>query len=128
MRQWCYAWSRSPSLMPMRLPPSQDPLDKLLDQWGTTPEPSPRLTAEVWQRIATDSGSRPLGLWATWEQWLERPAFAVGFVAACALLGLVLAEIRIGHVQRERNAELARSYLQLIDPLMVATTEPKDRS
>jgi hypothetical protein len=113
----------------MNLPPSQDPLDPLLDRWGTTPDPSPRLAAEVWQRIATErEEGRSQGWWTMLEAWLERPVFAAGFVAACALLGLVLAEMRIGHVQRERNAQLARSYLQLIDPLLVATAEPKERS
>ena len=108
----------------MKAPPPDDPLDPLLDRWSTTPDPSPRLTADVWQRIATgDHGPHAPGLWATLGLWLERPAFAVGFVAMCALAGLFLAEIRINHAQRERNAQLARSYLQLIDPL-VSNAEP----
>lgn len=113
----------------MNRPSPDDPLDPLLDRWASTPEPSPRLAAEVWQRIATGEAQarRERGPWASFELWLERPIFAIGFVAACALLGIFLAEIRIGHVQRERNAQLARSYLQLIDPL-VATTEPERRS
>lgn len=113
----------------MNPPPPEDPLDHLLDRWSTTPEPSPRLSAEVWQRIATGKApaQRFPGPWATFEAWLERPAFAMGFVAACALLGLFLAEVRIGQAQRERNAQLARSYLQLIDPL-VDTAEPERRS
>jgi hypothetical protein len=112
---------------PMNTPPPDDPLDSLLDRWSTTPDPSPRLTAEVWQRIATGADTRSsVGLWTAIEAWLERPVFAMGFVAACALLGLFLAEIRINHVQRERNAQLARSYLQLIDPL--ANPEPERRS
>jgi hypothetical protein len=113
----------------MNTPPPDDPLDPLLDRWASTPDPSPRLTAEVWQRIATGE-TRPRqdrGLWAAFEAWLERPVYAVGFVAACALLGIFLAEIRIGQVQRERNAQLARSYLQLIDPLVNAN-EPERRS
>ncbi len=112
----------------MSTPPPPDPLDNLLDQWSSTPAPSARLAADVWQRIATGEAEEPPGIWARWESWMERPGLAVGFVAACALLGLVLAELRIGHVQRERNAELARSYLQLIDPLLVAGSEPKERS
>lgn len=115
----------------MKTPPPDDPLDPLLDRWSSTPDPSPRLSADVWQRIATGrQGNQPAqGLWAAIEMWLERPAFAMGFVAACALFGLFLAEVRIGHVQRERNAQLARSYLQLIDPLVtVATPEPERRS
>lgn len=103
----------------MNTPP--DPLDRLLDRWSETPDPSPRLTASVWQHIALhDEASRPAGLWATIEGWFSRPAFAIGFVAACAMVGLFLAEIRVSHLQRERNAELARSYLLLIDPLLNA--------
>jgi hypothetical protein len=109
----------------MNAPPPEDPLDPLLDRWSVTPDPSPRLTAEVWQRIATDRdhGSLAPGLWAMFGSWIERPAFAVGFVVACALAGLFVAEIRINHAHRERNAQLARSYLQLIDPL-VSNSEP----
>lgn len=100
---------------------SPDPLDPLLDRWSETPEPSPRLTAHVWQQIAlNESKVRSAGVWATLEIWLGRPAFALGFVTACALLGLFLAEIRVSHLQRERSAELARSYLLLIDPLLNA--------
>lgn len=43
----------------------------------------------------------------------------------CALLGLFMAELRVSHLQRERNAQLARSYLLLIDPLL--NTPPGDR-
>lgn len=108
--------------------PPPDPLDQLLDRWSDTPEPSPKLTASVWQHIALDDRpAGPAGWWATVESWLARPAFAFGFVTACALLGLFLAEIRVSHLQRERSAELARSYLRLIDPLLNAPP-PEDRS
>lgn len=104
-------------------PPADDPLDPLLDQWATTPDPSPRLRADIWQRIATRDRSPRFDNsgWITFSTWLERPAFAVAFVAACALLGVVLAELRISQIQRERNAQLARSYLELIDPLVTET-------
>lgn len=111
----------------MNTPP--DPLDPLLDRWSEIPEPSSRLAANVWQRIALHEGkARPAGVWATLENWLGRPAFAVGFVAACALLGLFLAEIRVSHLQRERSAQLARSYLLLIDPLLNSPEQPDTRS
>ena len=108
---------------PMNPPP--DPLDPLLDRWSGTPEPPPRLSAEVWHRIALEeSGSdQPVGWWATVEAWFARPPFAVMFVASCALLGLFLAEVRVNQLQHERNQQLARSYLQLIDPLLTAQIE-----
>jgi hypothetical protein len=102
--------------------PNQDPLDPLLDHWSETPEPSSRLTSEVWRRIALaeESAHEPRGFRAGIEAWFSRPPFAAMFVASCALLGLFLAEVRVNHQQRERSAQLARSYLQLIDPLLKA--------
>lgn len=102
--------------------PPPDPLDPLLDRWSDLPEPPPRLAVEVWQRIAVAEGAarHSTGGWAMIEAWFTRPPFAVMFIASCALLGLFLAEVRLNHVQRERGEQLARSYLQLIDPLMTA--------
>ncbi len=102
--------------------PPRDPLDPLLDHWSETPDPSPRLTSEVWRRIALaeQQAHAPVGFRASFEAWFSRPPFAAMFVASCALLGLFLAEVRVNHQQRERNVQLARSYLQLIDPLLKA--------
>jgi type VI protein secretion system component VasK len=102
----------------MTTPP--DPLDRQLDRWANPPEPSSRLTSEVWRRIALDEEPRSArrGWWASIDAWFARPPFAMMFVASCALLGLFLAEVRVNHQQRERNTQLARSYLQLIDPLL----------
>ena len=102
----------------MNSPP--DPLDPLLDHWSETPEPSPRLASEVWRRIALAEQVKrePRGFWAGLESWFARPPFAAMFVASCALLGLFLAELRVNHEQRERSTQLAKSYLQLIDPLL----------
>lgn len=100
-----------------------DPLDPLLDHWSHVPEPSSRLTSEVWRRIAqAEEASHPhrRGVWAMIDAWFARLPFAAMFVASCALLGLFLAEVRVNQQQRERSAQLARSYLQLIDPLLKA--------
>ena len=103
---------------------SPDPLDPLLDHWSEIPEPSARLSSEVWRRIAlAEENAHPAttrGAWAAVESWFSRPPFAAMFVASCALLGLFLAEVRVNHQQRERSTQLARSYLQLIDPLLKA--------
>jgi len=99
-----------------------DPLDPLLDRWSEIPEPPPRLSAEVWRRIAVAEGAagRREGLWAAIEGWFSRPPFAAMFLVSCALLGLFLAEVRVSRLQRERSEQLARTYLQLIDPLLTA--------
>jgi hypothetical protein len=109
-----------PSSFSMKAP--FDPLDPLLDRWSAKPEPSPRLSAEVWRRIAVAERSAGAGggLWSSLESWFSRPPFAAMFLVSCALLGLFLAELRVSHLQRERGEQLARSYLQLIDPLLTA--------
>jgi hypothetical protein len=106
----------------MNSPP--DPLDPLLDRWSETPEPSPRLASEVWRRIAAEEAAqrKPRGFWGSIEVWFSRPPFAAMFVASCALLGLFLAELRVNRAHEVRNAQLARSYVQLIDPLLKAPT------
>ncbi len=52
-----------------------------------------------------------------------RPSFASAFVAACVLLGLFLAEARLTRIHAAQGAQLARSYLQLIDPLLAASQD-----
>jgi hypothetical protein len=106
----------------MHTPPPPDPLDPLLDRWKGPQEPPPNLSPEIWRRIALSESSRRDGFWTEVDSWLSRPPFAALFVASCALLGLFLAEVRVNHEQREHSAQLARSYLQLIDPLLKANT------
>jgi hypothetical protein len=102
--------------------PPPDPLDPLLDRWSEVPAPPSRLSADVWHRIArAESGTD----WRTAvEAWFARPPFALLFVACCALLGLFLAELRVNRLESERNAQLARSYLLLIDPLLAEKAGP----
>lgn len=102
--------------------PPTDPLDPLLSSWSKTPDPSQRLSADVWRKIAlTESeAGESTGWWPQIESWFSRPSFAVMFVAICALTGLFCAELRVNNLQRERSAQLARSYLLLIDPLLKA--------
>jgi hypothetical protein len=104
------------------MPTPPDPLDPLLDRWSEEPEPLPGLAPEVWRRIALAESARrrPGGFWGELDSLLSRPPFAALFVTSCALLGLFLAEVRLNRQQREHSAELARSYLQLIDPLLKA--------
>lgn len=102
----------------MTTPP--DPLDPLLDRWNRIPDPPSRLAAEVWRRIAhsAEESAPPLPWWTPVEAWFARPPFAILFLCSCALLGLFLAEVRLNRLESDRSAQLARSYLQLIDPLL----------
>jgi hypothetical protein len=113
------------------MPPPSDPLDSLLDRWRESPEPPPRLAAEVWRRIAVvESDAERSGLFGRIEAAFARPSFTVAFFAACMLLGLFLAEVRLSHLQAARGVQIAQSYLRLIDPLVedsavkVATHQP----
>lgn len=73
----------------------------------------------MWRRIrATPARETPNGWWARVEAVFAPPAFAFVFVTACVLLGLFLAEVRLSRLHAERNMQLARSYLRLIDPLL----------
>ena len=102
--------------------PPIEPLDPLLNSWSKTPDPAPRLSSEVWRRIALHESEsvESSGWWTQIESWFARPSFAVMFIATCALAGLYFAELRVNNLQRERSAQLARSYLLLIDPLLNA--------
>jgi type VI protein secretion system component VasK len=107
------------------MPPPTDPLDPILDLWKEPSEPAPNLAPEVWRRIMLEESGTREGFWAWAAAWLSRPPFAAMFVASCALLGLFLAEVRINREQREQSSQLARSYLQLIDPLLKVDAEGK---
>ena len=97
-----------------------DPLDPLLERSrAAAPMLTPSVAPEVWRRIrrAKNAAVR-LGWWARLEFIFAQPSFAVAFVTACLLFGLFLAEMRLSRLQAERNAQLARSYVRLVAPLL----------
>jgi hypothetical protein len=102
-------------------PDNPDPLDHLLDRLDKALPPAPGSVApEVWRRI--QQAERAAALPAPgWREHLHaafgRTSFAAAFVVGCVLLGLFLAEVRSSRRQAEYSAQLAHSYLQLIDPL-----------
>jgi hypothetical protein len=110
--------------------PPSDPLDPLLERWRDAAPPLPEhLTAEVWRRIAAAETPEPrLSLFARIEAVFARPSFAVAFVAACTLLGLFLAEVRLSRLQTAHNTQLVQSYLKLIDPLLETATTTRSEA
>lgn len=100
--------------------PPNDPLDNLLERLRrATPTQPGRIGPEVWRRIADGEASAPGAPWfVRLELVFSRPSFAATFVAACMLLGLFLAEIRLSHAQAERTARIEQNYVRLIDPLL----------
>ena len=97
-------------------PDQHDPLDDLLNQRKRAPRLD--VTPEIWRRIARAECREPdYDLQATVESWFSRWSFATLFVTTCVLVGLLCAEVRINQLDRERNAQIARSYLVLINPM-----------
>ena len=101
-------------------PEEKDPLDELLDRRSPAPPPED-IDRVVWRRIALlqRAEARP-GLWPTLEAWVSRWSVATLFLVSCALIGLFMAELRVSQRERERNSQLTRSYLVLINPLLQA--------
>lgn len=106
-----------------------DPLQSALEALrASTPAQPESVQHEVWRRIAHGehtAPAEPLPWWHAIESAFARPAFAAAFIAACLLLGLFLAEVRLTRIQAERTAALERSYLSLVDPLFRATDSPR---
>jgi len=95
-----------------------DPLDELLARCAPTPEPPAQLAAKI-RRLLAERGEAQMPTWASrLDAIFGRPSFAVVFIAACVLLGLFLAETRISRLHAAYGAQVARSYVQLIDPLL----------
>lgn len=104
-----------------------DPLDSALEalRQGTPSQPE-SVQHEVWRRIAHGeqaAQAETLHWWTRVETAFARPAFAAAFVAACVLLGLFLAEVRVARLQAERTAALEQNYLRLVDPLFHESRE-----
>lgn len=104
--------------------PPPDPLDTLLERWRAVAPPLDRSVGpEVRRRLGAAQAARA-GRWARLEAVFAQRSFAAAFVTACVLLGLFLAEMRLSRLHADRNAELARSYMRLIDPLLENARSP----
>lgn len=102
---------------------SRDPLDDLLDGWKPS-SPPPDLRAEIRREIGRVQHQSEARSWfGRLELAFSRPSFAATFVAACVLFGLFLAEVRVTRQHAIYGAQIARSYVQLIDPLLAAQTQ-----
>jgi hypothetical protein len=106
---------------------SSDPLDDLLDRANRAPEPPAGLAIAVRRELAARRAAATPGWTERLEAAFARPSFATAFVVACILLGLFLAEARLSRLHAAHSAQLARNYLQLVDPLLPATP-PSDTS
>lgn len=100
----------------------RDPLDELFAHWRAPAGPRADLRAKIRHEITISAGSENNHWLGRLEAAFARPSFAITFVAACVLLGLFLAESRISRLHAAYGAQVARNYVQLIDPLL--TTPP----
>lgn len=112
-------WKETAPFPPAMPTPPSDPLDPLLQRWGRSPRCHPPLRAEVRQRLSEGAEDDRATL-----VLFSRPAFATLFLAACVLLGLFLAEVRVSRLHRERDQVLLESYRRLIDPLLTVAPAP----
>ena len=105
-----------------------DPLDSLFERWGeSTPRVSDSVDREVWRRIAnTESVPAKVSWFSMFESAFARPAFGAAFVAACMLLGLFLAEVRLSKLHEQRSTVIEASYLQLLAPSADFAAFPKN--
>ena len=103
----------------------RDPLDDLLDRWQPPANLVPDLQPEIRREIAALRATRRGSWLSRLETAFTRPSFAIAFVAACVLLGLFLAEARVSRLHATYGAEIARSYVQLIDPLLDTSSATK---
>lgn len=106
----------------------RDPLDELLDRWHPPANSIPDLRAEFRRELSRSEREDRPGWLERLEGVFSRPSFAVLFVAACTLFGLFLAEARLSRMHAAYGAQIARSYVHLIDPLIGPTAETPPRS
>jgi hypothetical protein len=96
----------------------REPLDELLARWNPPPGVMPDLRAEIRRELAR-ARAVDRGTWfSRLDSAFSRPSFAIAFISACVLLGLFLAEARVTQLHARYGAQVARSYVQLIDPLL----------
>jgi hypothetical protein len=115
-----YVLNAAGAVIPQLNMTPHDPLDDLLDEWQPA-SPTRDLKTQIHREIAASTRHT--------EDWwglklataFARPSFAVAFIAACVLLGLFLAESRIAKLHAAYSAQIARNYVQLIDPLIVTS-------
>jgi hypothetical protein len=101
------------------MPPSEDPLDPVLERWRLPKPPDAPMAPEVWRRIAASEGRRERPGWSALAGvWFFRTVFAATFAAACVLAILLVGERRRSRLRAEHEAQLVRNYIRLIDPLV----------
>lgn len=101
-----------------------DPLDELLSRYAPPPAPPANLAGKIRRRLAAPIANTRPAWWERLDTVFARPSFATTFVAACVLLGLFLAEARLSRWHAARGAQMARSYVELIDPLLEIDSSP----
>jgi hypothetical protein len=112
----------------MNKPENDDHLSNILQEWTVSDALPARFQEQVWKRICLAEGAGKPALWPTLvrlvEVMLVRPKFALSYVAALLVLGLVAgavaAQVKTSHL----DATLSVRYVQSIDPYWVGSSQP----
>jgi len=94
-------------------------LDKTLQEWRVTTPLPPRFQEQVWQRIERAETPSP-SLAEVMRGWFAaafaRPAFAIAYVSALLVAGLVMGFVQAGQKTARWDRQLEARYVQSIDP------------
>jgi len=106
--------------------PNDSDLSELLQTWAFEPVSDPHLAARVWRRIEAGESN---GNWVRsrldqLSAILMRPLVAATALAACAMLGLVAAEVRYEVRRHDALDRVAAEYVRSIDPVVMTTSHP----
>lgn len=118
--------------MNREIPPTNDPLLRLLDEWKVQPEPSaafaPRLQARLREQ-ESQRASKLTNWWMAWRRGMLSGMPSLGLVAAAAALILVVAVGTLVQMQPDSNPVAPRAtvvQLAQVDP-MVRDLQTLDR-
>ena len=104
-------------------PGNNEPLDRLLQNWRVSANPSANFQARVWKRIRSEQMEKETSLWlllrGTLEHLFAQPAASFFSVLLLSVLGVGAGYVHGETKAAEMRSGLAQRYLQSIDPYQV---------
>lgn len=98
---------------------NQTKLELLLKEWSVTSPLPPRFAEHVWKRIERAEAPRVAladALSAWFAMVFARPAYAVAYVSALFVIGVVLGFVQANQKTAHWDRQLETRYVQSIDP------------
>ncbi|MBI3870449.1 MAG: hypothetical protein HY299_18125 [Verrucomicrobia bacterium] len=100
-----------------------EPLRKVLKEWGGDAPLPPRFQEQVWQRIERTRSQAAPSVWAVVAHWvgtvLPRPALAASYVAVLLTIGVTAGWAQARQETGRVKAELGQRYVRVLDPYQV---------